>query len=51
MLWDRSELSVVVPEWFACVGENEMSDGSYQSLSAISIESPASMRGSPCVSG
>ena len=51
MLWDSSELSVVTPECFVCVEEDEMSDGSYQSLSSISIESPVSMCILLCVRG
>ena len=51
LLWDSSELSVIIPEWLACVEEEEMSDASYQSLSLISIESPVPVRGLLDVSG
>ena len=51
VLTARSELSIIVPEWSACMEENEVSDGSYQSLSSISIEGPVPTRGLLCVSG
>ena len=47
----RRELSVVVPEQSACMEKNEVSDGAYQSLSAISIEIPVSVSGLWCTSG
>ena len=51
VLMVRRELSVIVPEQSTCMEKNEVSDGSYQSSSAISIESPVSMCGLLCVSG
>ena len=51
VLMVRRELSVVVPEQSACMEKNEVSDGLYQSLSAISIESLVSVSGLLCASG
>ena len=47
LLWDSSELAVIILEWFACVEENETSDASCQSLSSIGVESLVDARDSP----
>ena len=47
LLWDSSELAVIILEWFVCVEENETSDASCQSLSSISVESLVDARDSP----
>ena len=47
LLWDSSELAVIILEWFACVEGNETSDASCQSLSSIGVESLVDVRDSP----
>ena len=47
LLWDSSELAVIILEWFACVEENETSDALCQSLSSIGVESLVNVRDSP----
>ena len=51
VLTARSEPSGIVPEWSVRMEADGVSDGLYQSLSSISIESPVSMCGLLCVSG
>ena len=47
LLWDSSELAVIILEWFVCVEEDETSDASCQSLSSIGVESLVDARDSP----